>query len=236
MNISKGWYCCSSAPAWKKNLKARVWWWWVYFFSCSSPHPSPAGPSSCFSLVFQFSCTHLNLRFLSAHSLPPARTPHGPSFLSHIPHSEHTTPEAKRAQGRVHPKPLCPRLAPSWSSPCESTFTSENAKITVLMALWIRNSWNISNISQQKSRVIENKWWQEGNREIGKGNLGLYRLRQKKKRERDNKARRQKKSRKMKTWENVRANQRMNKWTTQAVKWKRIKLSAWNKYSDSDQG
>lgn len=48
------------------------------------------------------------------------------------------------------------------------------------MALWIRNSWNISNISQQKSRVIENKWWQEGNREIGKGNLGLYRLRQKK--------------------------------------------------------
>lgn len=177
MNISKGRYCCSSAPAWKKNLKAGVWCWWVYFFSRSSPHPPPAGPSSCFSLVFQFLLHSLLLYGIWGFSMriPCPQPAHSPWTQLPLAHStlERTTPEAKWAQGRIHPRPLHPRLALSSSSPYESTFTSENAKITVLMALWIRNSWNISNISQQKSRVIENKWWQEGNREIGKGNLGL---------------------------------------------------------------
>lgn len=90
MSVSKGWYCCLSAPAWKKNLRARVWWWWVYFFLPFSPHPSPAGPSSCFSLVFHFSSTHFCcVEFEVSQYMFPApspHTPHGPSFLSHIPH------------------------------------------------------------------------------------------------------------------------------------------------------
>lgn len=182
MNISKGWYCCSSAPAWKKKM--RVWWWWVYFFSCSPTHLSPDGPSSWSSLGFQFVLYSFLLCGIWGFSIdiPCPQLTHSPWTQLPLTHSilERTTLEAKWAQGRVHPKPLCPRVALSSSSPCESTFTSENAKITVLMPLWIRNSWNISNISQQKSRVIENKWWQGGNREIGKGNLGLYRLRQQK--------------------------------------------------------
>lgn len=218
MNISKGWYCCSSAPAWKKNLKARVWCWWVYFFSCSPPTLLQLVPHPAFLSYFSFSCTHFCcVEFeVSQYTFPAPspHTPHGPSFLSHIPHWS----VPLRRQSGLREESIwnlsCPRLAPSSSSPCESTFTSENAKITVLMALWIRNSWNISNISQQKSRVIENKWWQESNREIGKGNLGLYGLRQKKERERDNKARRQEK-RSRKRWKAEKMWGQIKEWTNE---------------------
>lgn len=137
MIITKSWYCCSSAPAWKKHLKTRVWWWWVYFFSCSPP------PSSC-SLILLLSYISVspvvisvvwNLSFLNTHSLPPARTLPVDPASSHTFHTGAYHSGGKWARGRVHPKPLCPRLAPSSSSPFESTFTSENAKITVLMTL-----------------------------------------------------------------------------------------------------